>query len=202
MNGEISVLTENNSKEYARQLVIEAQGGAPDALESLKNIYMPLLLGACARHSSNAMLAEDREELFGEALIAFCNAVIAYDLAVEGVEFGLYARICIDNALISYRRAFERRSRLTSVSLDFLDERRDGDGESDFIDAIVARESAIDLARRISSVLSRYENRVWWLYVSGLSARDISLRVGADERSVHNAVYRIRRKLRGVISDK
>ena len=195
-------MTENNSKEYARLLVSQAQGGDAGSLESLKELYMPLLLAACTRNASDAMRDEDREELFWEALVAFFNAVMAYDLDVTGVEFGLYAKICVENALISYRRAFERRSRLTSVSLDVLGERPDGGEEIDLIDVVVARESATDLARRISSVLSQYENRVWWLYVSGMSAKDISTMLGADDRSVHNAIYRIRRKLRGVISQK
>ncbi len=193
-------MTEINSKEYAKSLVNKAQGGDAAALEILRDLYMPLLKGACSRHSSESMSAEDREELFGEALIAFCNAVLSYDLAIEGIEFGLYARICVDNALISYRRAFERRSRLASVSLDTLGE--DGDGELDLIDAIAARESATDLARRINSVLSGFEKRVWWLYVAGLSVRDIALRIGSSDRSVHNAIYRIRRKLRGIIPEK
>lgn len=193
-------MTENNSKEYIRLLVSQAQGGDAGTLESLKELYTPLLMAACTRNSSDSMRDEDREELFGEALIALFNAVMTYDLDVAGVEFGLYAKICIDNALISYRRAFERRSRLTSVSLDMLGEKREG--EVDLIDVIVARESAADLARRISSVLSQYENKVWWLYVSGRSAKDIAAMLDADERSVHNAIYRIRRKLRGVIPPK
>ena len=111
-------MTETNSKEYARVLVSQAQAGDQGALEQLKELYMPLLQSACARHYAEGMQTEDREELFAEALVAFFNAVLAYDLSVDGVEFGLYARICIDNALVSYRRAFERRSRLSSVPLD------------------------------------------------------------------------------------
>ena len=195
-------MTENNTKEYARLIVSKAQAGEAGALEKLKEIYTPLLRGACARHSSDAMSAEDREELFGEALIALCNAALSYDLGVEGIEFGLYARICIDNALISYRRAFERRSRLTSVSLELIGDDADESGEADLFGAIAARESATVLARRISSLLSAYENRVWWLYVSGVAVKDIAKTVSADERSVHNAIYRIRRKLRGAISEK
>lgn len=194
-------MTENNSKEYARELVRQAQGGDHDSLERLRDLYLPLLQSSCARNIVDGMQAEDREELFAEALVAFCNAVSAYDLGLEGIEFGLYAKICIDNALISYRRAFERRNRLTSVSLDTLDASCDGRGDADPIGDMVARENATVLARRISSQLSVYENRVWWLYVSGLSAKEISVRVGADERSVHNAIYRIRRKLRRVISE-
>ena len=199
MNGERFVLTENISKEYVRRLVSEAQEGSADALGTLKELYTPLLESACARHFTDGMQAQDRDELYGEALVAFCNAVLAYDVAVEGVELGLYARICIDNALLSFRRAFQRRARFQSLSLDAIVE--DG-ARYDPIAAMVARENAADLARRISSLLSIYENEVWWLYVAGLSVKDIASRVGSDERSVHNAIYRIRRKLRDVVAER
>ena len=47
--------------------------------------------------------------------------------------------------------------------------------------------------------LSELENRVWWQYVTGVPVADIARDLARDERSVHNAIYRIRRKLRAVI---
>jgi DNA-binding CsgD family transcriptional regulator len=44
--------------------------------------------------------------------------------------------------------------------------------------------------------LSQYEYKVWSLYVSGKTAKDIGKIVGVDEKSVNNAIYRIRKKLR------
>jgi DNA-directed RNA polymerase specialized sigma24 family protein len=52
------------------------------------------------------------------------------------------------------------------------------------------------LCRTVRGHLSDYENRVWWQYVAGVSVADIAEGLGKDERSVHNAIYRIRRKLR------
>jgi DNA-directed RNA polymerase specialized sigma24 family protein len=52
------------------------------------------------------------------------------------------------------------------------------------------------LCRTVRGHLSDYENRVWWQYVTGVSVADIAEGLGRDERSVHNAIYRIRKKLR------
>ena len=52
------------------------------------------------------------------------------------------------------------------------------------------------LCRTVREQLSDYENKVWWQYVTGISVSDIAEGLGRDERSVHNAIYRIRKKLR------
>ena len=71
------------------------------------------------------------------------------------------------------------------------------------LDILADREQAVILAKRISERLSKYENRVWWLYVSGLTVCDIALRISAEPKSVSNAIFRIRRKLGDMIeSDK
>ena len=44
--------------------------------------------------------------------------------------------------------------------------------------------------------LSSFEYSVWRLYISGRTAREIGDLVGKDERSINNAIYRIRKKLR------
>ena len=54
----------------------------------------------------------------------------------------------------------------------------------------------MELYRRIESVLSPYENHVWWLYLSGQTTSAIAASLNKDERSVQNAIYRIRKKLR------
>ena len=64
------------------------------------------------------------------------------------------------------------------------------------------QEAAEVLLARIRGVLSAYENRVWSLYIAGLSASAIASRLGKDPHSVENAVYRIRQKLRRALSDR
>ena len=58
------------------------------------------------------------------------------------------------------------------------------------------------LYRMIHSSLSTFENDVWWMFVSGVSVRDIAVRVDRDERAVHNAIYRSRKKLRTMLAER
>lgn len=194
-------LSESSSKDV-RDLIARVQGGDQDALEALRGKYLPLIESSAYRFYRDDMSAQDREDIAEEALINFCNAVYSYELSLEGVEFGLYAKICIDNGLVSFMRSFDRRKRILEVSLSEID----GEGDKahrDMLDILADREQAVILAKRISERLSKYENRVWWLYVSGLTVRDIALRISAEPKSVSNAIFRIRRKLGDMIeSDK
>jgi DNA-directed RNA polymerase specialized sigma24 family protein len=99
-------------------------------------------------------------------------------------------------------RAYARRQKNRAVSL----EGESVSGESateaseDILQELIDEESAAELVRAIKKNLSDYENRVWWLYVSGMSISDIAEAVGAsDAKSVSNAVYRIRKKLGALI---
>ncbi|MBP3375369.1 MAG: hypothetical protein J6L83_01230 [Clostridia bacterium] len=194
-------MSESSSKDV-RDLIARVQGGDQDVLEVLRGKYLPLIESSAYRFYRDDMSAQDREDILEEALINFCNAVYSYELSLEGVEFGLYAKICIDNGLVSFMRSFDRRKRILEVSLSELD--GEGDKEHrDMLDILADREQAVILAKRISERLSKYENRVWWLYVSGLTVCDIALRISAEPKSVSNAIFRIRRKLGDMIeSDK
>ena len=135
-------------------------------------------------------------------LIIFCNAVCNYDYSEDGVEFGLYAKICIENGLVSFIRSYYRRKKKAVLPLEYAERAADG-AVYDPLQALVDKENTSELVRVIRKNLSDYENRVWWLYVSGMSASEISreLKVN-DSKSVSNAIYRIRRKLRGFVSDR
>ncbi|MBR4032129.1 MAG: hypothetical protein IKJ07_05265 [Clostridia bacterium] len=182
------------------ELITHAREGSQDAFVELKRRYTPLIESQIAKHTLADMSAQDVEDLRGEATSIFGNAVCNYDCTAEGVEFGLYAKICIGNGLVSFVRSYLRRKKKTVIPLE-LAESSAAEG-SDPLQSLVDKENAQELMRTIKKSLSDYENRVWWLYVSGMSASEIAATIGeADPRSVSNAIYRIRRKLRSKLSD-
>lgn len=182
------------------ELITHAREGSQDAFVELKRRYTPLIESQIAKHTLADMSAQDVEDLRGEATSIFGNAVCNYDCTAEGVEFGLYAKICIGNGLVSFVRSYLRRKKKTVIPLE-LAESSAAEG-SDPLQSLVDKENAQELMRTIKKSLSDYENRVWWFYVSGMSASEIAATIGeADPRSVSNAIYRIRRKLRSKLSD-
>lgn len=187
-------------KDAVRRFILEAQAGSNEALEELKIKYTPLLEGSVGRFVREGMSSQDKEDIRQEALINFFNAVYSYDLSMEGIEFGLYAKICVENSLVSFMRSFERRNRIPQISLDSISSTEDKKAARDMLCVIADREQALLLAKRISESLSEYENKIWWMYVSGLSVREIAASIDAEPKSVSNAVFRIRRKLREMMS--
>jgi RNA polymerase sporulation-specific sigma factor len=141
--------------------------------------------------------SEDREDLRQEAILGFYKALTRYNTDQTEVQFGLYAKECIRNRLTSYLRRIKKYEQIRPLE----DEGSEmiEDAEQDPVNRIVEQENYLELYNRVCSMLSDYENRVWWMYLSGRTAAEIASKLGKDEKSVQNAIYRIRRKLRSVI---
>ena len=154
--------------------------------------YAPLIEGAVSRFVSDGISELSREDLRQEASLVFYHAVLTFDLEQREVEFGLYAKICINNGLVSRLRSLRQR-RIDEPLSEETGSLRDAE---DPAERILEEERMQVLYAMIRRVLSEYERRVWSLYMSGRSALEIGQIVGRDEKSVSNAIYRIRKKLR------
>ena len=53
-----------------------------------------------------------------------------------------------------------------------------------------------ELNCRIEQVLSPFENKVWRCYVAGCASREIAHFLDKSEKSIDNAIFRIRQKLK------
>ena len=74
-------------------------------------------------------------------------------------------------------------------------------GVGDPLSELVSQTEAAALTARIRSALSPYENSIFEQYISGRSVKCISGNVGKTEKSVSNALYRIRVKIKGLLSN-
>ncbi len=182
-------------------LIQRARDGSVDALQFLKSKYTPLIESQVGKFFADYMSNQDREDMYEEALSAFCDAVCSYDHEKGNVEFGLYAKICISNRLVTFLRAYNSRKISGVSSLDEMQGYVGGEN-TDPLELVVQKENIQLLVGIIEKNLSPYEARVWWMYTSGMSAKDIATKLATgDVRSVTNAIYRIRRKLRALLSN-
>lgn len=189
----------NNTNELGRLIELVVAGDS-DAYTALVKMYKPLLTKALNTYTTEEMSKEDIEDLEQEELIAFYRAIITFDRDREGVEFGLYAKICITNSMISYRRAAAKKAgRVSLMGEDDLDSISDPDAEISKL--VEMRESERMLGEKIEKSLSEYENEVWAYYVNGYSSREIAKKLGSNEKSIENAIFRIRRKLKTLLKD-
>ena len=184
-------------------LITQAKQGDADAFDILLTQYGPLIEHRIqtARARRPDLLPEDEKDLRQEAHLAFYRALLSYNAEQQNVSFGLYAKICIENALISALRKLAPIADLldyeTMISLP-------ADREEDPSLRLREQEDYEALSRRIARILSPFENRIWQRYIAGMTAPDIARQLKKDTRSIHNAIYRIRNKLRNAsgITDK
>ena len=183
-------------KSETAALILRVRDNDDAAFEELLCKYTPLIDAAVARFTSSEHTKPYADDLRQEATLVFYNAILNYDIENEGVEFGLYAKICVTNALISETRALGR------VKIEQLPE-NDGAGNFAVNDepsrTLIENESLERIDAIIKGNLSKLEYRVWCLYAAGKTAKDIGAIVSKSEKSVTNAIYRIRKKLRTLL---
>lgn len=181
----------------ARELILLVREEDGQAFESLLAMYEPMISAAIRRYLPDGADIDDARQ---EALAGFYRAVLTFDLEQMEVAFGFYAKVCVTNALISHIREITRRARRAAANIEYDDYMRYCAGEaSDVAEQIADKESTETLRRLIKQSLSPYENRVWDMHMSGLATAVISERLGKPVRSIDNALYRIRRKLREML---
>lgn len=180
-----------------KKLIDLVVSGDSDAFSALVEKYSPMLKKILSAYTTEDMSKEDVEDLSQEELIAFYRAVINFDREQEDVEFGLYAKVCITNSMISYKRAMAKKSKESLIGDEKMNSILDPDGEVSRI--IELRESERELGAQIEKSLSEYENEVWSYYVNGYSSRQIAQELNSNEKSIDNAIFRIRKKLKTLL---
>ena len=130
----------------------------------------------------------DKDDLRQEARMALYRAAVNFSLDQDSVTFGLYAKICIRNKLISVRRKYTTQSKLKS--------KRNAEevGVTVEVTPSVTRRSL--LTEDVMSLLSPFEQRVFALYAQKCSYSEIARALSRSEKSIDNAIYRIKSKLR------
>ena len=178
------------------ELISCVKSGDNEAFELLLEKYTPLIESLVVKclDEEYSLHGDDFRQ---EATVVFYKSILTYDNEQNEVEFGLYAKICISNALISQIRTLKKRKgeSLSDTSADSLFDNNSEDPST----RILEQENLKSLYSVIRGNLSEFEYHIWQLYVQGRTAKQIGEAVGKDEKSVSNAIYRIRKKLRALL---
>lgn len=188
-------MKKHNNNDDIRELILSVRNNDQEAFEVLLERYKPLIEASVNRFSSDDTFGIYADDLRQEAFLVFYNSILAYDLEQSEVEFGLFAKICIHNALVSQLRVLKKHS---EEPMDVLPEMPSQNSESP-ADKILQQERLKSIYAVIRKNLSDFEYSVWQLYISGRSSADIASALGTDKRSVDNAIYRIRKKLKALL---
>ena len=187
-------------------LLLAVREGDDGAFASLVSQYEPLLHASAKRTMAKMSQSgvADEEEMLQEARYALYSAAVTYSFEVREVTFGLYAEICIRNALTS---RFLRRSvrRPSPLSLDEM--RRTGQfvepvlGVGDALETLIQNETVDIMYAFIAKVLSPLEWSVFRLHETGMKMEQIAKQLGREKKSVENALARAIKKLRATLTE-
>ena len=193
-----------DDSKLARQAQSAAAGDV-DAEERIISEYSRVVR-ACAR--PYFLAGGDSEDLIQEGMLGLLSAVRTFDPA-KGVKFATYAEYCVRRRIYSAIRTAsgQKHTPLNSyISLESpqLDESNTQSAYflRDPEDFVIARESAGEVERLLYGALSRFESSVLELYLEGMSYSEMAASLGKSNKSVDNAVQRVRKKLSQILGDR
>ena len=172
----------DDSKLSDAELLALVSAGNADAEEALAERYSRLVR-ICARPLF--LIGGDSEDLIQEGMLGLLSAIRQYDPA-SNVPFKAFAEVCISNRIYSAIKSASRQTQASSypeANCRVTEEQ------------VLARESEQELLSAFTRYLSAFEARVLRLYLSGLSYAEMAAETNKPEKSIDNAVQRIRRKL-------
>ncbi|MBC8611738.1 sigma-70 family RNA polymerase sigma factor [Massilimaliae timonensis] len=141
----------------------------------------------------------EREDVKQEALMALLNAVKLYDPGKE-TRFSTFASRCVENSVLrSLQHRNTKKARLLSDAVS-IDEAKEIAVQENPEDLYIDQEGYHVMLGKIEVNLSEFEKNVLFSYLDGNSYAQISTQFGASQKSVDNALQRVRRKLKTVFS--
>ena len=178
------------ARPISNELLLAAQKGDAAAQNEIILALTPLLLRISARYF---IIGGDKEDLLQEARIGLHNAIRAFD-AEKNVHFLPFAKSCIHNSILSAideANAKKHAALNQSVELDSYA----AISYDTPIDLMIVRERLESVLAKVQTKLSLLEKQVLFLYLDGMSYKKIASVLGISEKSVSNALCRIRGKL-------
>ena len=194
-------------KEYSDELFVRmARDGDEKAEDFLLKKYKDFVRSKARAYF---LVGGDSDDLIQEGMIGLYNAIGHYDESMAS-SFMTYAAICINNKLISAVSADGRQKNAplngyVSIYSSITDETGEEASLSDVLpdteninpEAIILNEEQEKLTiNRLFGKLSALEKEILSYYMEGMSYSEIAKLIGKTEKSVDNAIQRIRLKMR------
>ena len=163
--------------------------------------YYPSLISFALYYVGDKTIAED---LVQEGMIGLFKAIRDYEQGRD-CSFRTFAVLCVKRQICTAVTRSNRKKHYplntyisfysqdkADVSLmDILAAEECSDPEAN----LLMQEKLGGILEKINTLLSRYEHRVLELYLNGQSYGQIAEELGKSEKSVDNAIQRIRKKL-------
>ena len=181
--------------------------GDRSAEDFLLEQYRPMVLHLTRELHLWSQNSIDIEDFVQEGMIGLFNAIRDFDLESDA-NFSTFAYICIKNKLKNTLTYINRKKHLPLKNYEHLEfynadnERLENEnvisdlGANNPESIVLIDEDIRELYRDIDEKLSELEKKVIYLYLEGYSRKEIASTLGKGDKSVDNALTRIKTKLK------
>ena len=191
----------NLAKLSDNELIALFKDGSEQAVTVLTKRYKPIVSKICRKYF---LIGGDNEDLIQEGMIALFRAIKTFN---GSSNFIAYASKCIKNQVLSVIKRYNSQKNLplnNYVSLSGIN-----DGASDKTDiaagadlgpeaTYINAERLDELNNEITKCLSKLENKIFTLYLDGLTYQEISDTTGKNLKSIDNTLQRIKKKVQEI----
>lgn len=199
----------HENKKIDQMLLLHVQEGDELAVEHLMNKYEGIV-----RKKANTyfLLGSDREDVIQEGLIGLYKAICDYDDSKQS-SFKSFAELCITRQIIT---SIKSATRLKHTPLNgYISIYKPVQEESDQVlidvfeyddavsphDQLVTKEQTNNMKLVLAKMLTKLEWEVLHYYIEGYRYEEIASVVGRSEKSIDNALQRVKRKVGQLIQE-
>jgi len=161
------------------------------------------LVRVCAR--PYFLAGGDSEDLIQEGMLGLLSAIRTYD-PNKGTKFSTYAEYCIRRRIYNAIKlaSGNKHTPLNSyISLESSQLEENSAPSTYHLrvpeDFVIAREQAGEVEKLLYGALSKFESSVLELFLEGTTYKEMAAKLGKSDKSIDNAVQRIRKKLSQVL---
>lgn len=169
-----------------------------EAFETMCSRYLNLISSISSKYR---FCAESYElsDFMQEGLIGLLSACKSFDIN-GGMSFKNYAMLCVENRFKTIRRHQSTKAQVPTKNLVPIDENLchvEDINAMSVQEVLESKEYIKSVFKKHDASFSSLEKKVLRLYLSGYSYKQTACALSISEKSVDNALYRIRKKLIG-----
>ncbi len=176
------------------ELICRLRAGESSIEEYLLEKYKPFVK---SKSRALFLVGGDREDLIQEGMIGLFKAIRDYKEG-SGAPFAAFAKLCVERQMYT---AIEAAGRLKNAPLNgyvSLSEETENLMDGGIEDAVIEKTSYQQIYSNVQENLSEMEKEVLELFLEGKEYTEIAKILGKTDKSVDNALQRIKGKIRKI----
>lgn len=177
---------------HDEELIRRLHAGEDGIAEYLLEKYKPFVK---SKSRALFLVGGDREDLIQEGMIGLFKAMRDYN-SEKNVPFASFAKLCVERQMYT---AIEAAGRLKNMPLNgYISLSEEGENLMDggIEEAVIEKASYQQMYENVQKNLSAMEREVLELYLEGKDYTEIAKILGKTDKSVDNALQRIKSKIR------